>query len=65
VALKDRNRVAGRDDGQSKSIKLGDTTLELTYVGLNHSDSSIVMRLPKQDLFAVDFIPVGSMPDAR
>jgi glyoxylase-like metal-dependent hydrolase (beta-lactamase superfamily II) len=45
------------------TITLGDTTLELTYVGLNHSDSSIVMRLPKQKLlFAVDFISVGSIP---
>jgi glyoxylase-like metal-dependent hydrolase (beta-lactamase superfamily II) len=47
----------------SRTITLGDTTLELTHVGLNHSDSSIVMRLPKQKLlFAVDFIPLGSVP---
>jgi glyoxylase-like metal-dependent hydrolase (beta-lactamase superfamily II) len=46
-----------------RTITLGDTTLELTYVGLNHSDSSLVMRLPKEKvLFAVDFIPVGSFP---
>ena len=46
-----------------RTITLGDTTLELTYVGLNHSDNSVVMRLPKQKvLFAVDFIPVGSFP---
>jgi len=46
-----------------RTITLGGTTLELTYVGLNHSDSSIVMRLPKEGLlFAVDFIPVGSVP---
>jgi glyoxylase-like metal-dependent hydrolase (beta-lactamase superfamily II) len=46
-----------------RTITLGDTTLELTYVGLNHSDNSLVMRLPKQKvLFAVDFIPVGSFP---
>jgi glyoxylase-like metal-dependent hydrolase (beta-lactamase superfamily II) len=44
-------------------ITLGDTTLELTFTGLNHSDNSLVMRLPKQRvLFAVDFIPVGSFP---
>jgi glyoxylase-like metal-dependent hydrolase (beta-lactamase superfamily II) len=44
-------------------IKLGNTTLELSYLGLNHSDSSIVMRLPKEKiLFAVDFLPVGSVP---
>jgi glyoxylase-like metal-dependent hydrolase (beta-lactamase superfamily II) len=46
-----------------RTITLGDTTLELTYVGLNHSDSSLVMRLPKQRLlFAVDFMPVASVP---
>lgn len=46
-----------------KTITLGGTVIELTYVGLNHSDSSIVMRLPKEKiLFAVDFIPVGSVP---
>lgn len=43
-------------------IQLGGTTLELLYVGLNHSDSSIVMRLPKEKIiFAVDFIPVGAL----
>jgi glyoxylase-like metal-dependent hydrolase (beta-lactamase superfamily II) len=48
---------------KSRKLTLGGTTLELTYVGLNHSDSSIVMRLPKERLlFAVDFIPVGSVP---
>jgi glyoxylase-like metal-dependent hydrolase (beta-lactamase superfamily II) len=47
----------------NRTITLGDTTLELMYVGLNHSDSSLVMRLPRQRLlFAVDFIPVGSVP---
>jgi glyoxylase-like metal-dependent hydrolase (beta-lactamase superfamily II) len=46
-----------------RTITLGDTTLELIYVGLNHSDSSLVMRLPKERvIFAVDFIPVGSLP---
>jgi glyoxylase-like metal-dependent hydrolase (beta-lactamase superfamily II) len=47
----------------SRTITLGGTALELTYVGLNHSDNSIVMRLPKEKiLFAVDFIAVGSVP---
>ncbi len=46
-----------------RTIVLGDTTLELSYVGLNHSDSTLVMRLPKQKiLFAVDFLPVGGFP---
>lgn len=44
-------------------INLGGTTLELTYLGLNHSDSTIVMRLPQEKiLFAVDFLPVGQVP---
>src|SRR6185436_15889384 len=48
---------------KNRTIKLGGTTLELTYIGLNHSDSTLVMRLPKEKiLFAVDFIPVGSVP---
>jgi hypothetical protein len=29
-----------------RTIKLGGTTLELKYLGLNHSDSNLVMRLP-------------------
>ena len=48
---------------KKRTLTLGGTQLELTYLGLNHSDSSIVMRLPKEKiLFAVDFIPVGSIP---
>jgi glyoxylase-like metal-dependent hydrolase (beta-lactamase superfamily II) len=48
---------------KSKTLKLGGTTLELTYVGLNHSDSTLVMRLPKEKvLFVVDIIPVGQVP---
>jgi glyoxylase-like metal-dependent hydrolase (beta-lactamase superfamily II) len=55
-------------------IELGGTVVELSYVGKNHSNNSIVMRFPKERiLFAVDFIPVkqlawrefldGYMPD--
>ena len=48
---------------KKRVIQLGGTTLELTYVGLNHSDSSIVMRLPKEKiLFVVDTLPVGQVP---
>ncbi|HWP59090.1 MAG TPA: MBL fold metallo-hydrolase [Candidatus Acidoferrales bacterium] len=48
---------------KSRTIKLGGTTLELIYLGPNHSDSSLVMRLPKEKIiFAVDFIPVGTLP---
>jgi glyoxylase-like metal-dependent hydrolase (beta-lactamase superfamily II) len=49
-------------DGR-KTIKLGGTTLELIYLGRNHSDSNIVMRLPKEKIvFIVDTIPVGTVP---
>jgi glyoxylase-like metal-dependent hydrolase (beta-lactamase superfamily II) len=42
-----------------KVISLGGTTLELDYVGLNHSDNMLVMRLPKEKIiFTVDWIPV-------
>jgi glyoxylase-like metal-dependent hydrolase (beta-lactamase superfamily II) len=45
-----------------KVLKLGDTTLELIYVGRNHSDNSLVMRLPKQRLvFVVDFAPIEAV----
>jgi glyoxylase-like metal-dependent hydrolase (beta-lactamase superfamily II) len=47
----------------SRTIKLGDTTLELTYSGLNHSDSMLLMSLPKEKIiFAVDIVPVGTLP---
>ena len=46
-----------------KTVQLGGTTLELTYHGLNHSDSTIVMRLPKEKIiFTVDTVPVGQFP---
>jgi glyoxylase-like metal-dependent hydrolase (beta-lactamase superfamily II) len=46
-----------------RTIKMGGTVLELTYVGLNHSDSTLVMRLPKEKLlFVVDLLPVGAFP---
>lgn len=45
-----------------KTIKLGGTTLELTYVGRNHSDNSLVMRLPKEKIvFVVDFAPIEAV----
>ncbi len=43
------------------SLELGGKTVELIYVGKNHSDNSIVMNFPEERaLFAVDFIPTGS-----
>lgn len=53
-----------------RTISLGGTELELLYVGRNHSDNSLVMRLLKEKLlFVVDFIPVQAvnwrnMPDS-
>jgi glyoxylase-like metal-dependent hydrolase (beta-lactamase superfamily II) len=48
---------------KNRTIKLGGTVLELHYMGLNHSDSNLVMRLPKEKLvFIVDTIPVGAFP---
>ena len=65
AALKDPHTVLPDQtvSNRGKTIKLGGTTLELKYVGLNHSDSMLVMRLPKEKLiFVVDSIPVGSFP---
>jgi glyoxylase-like metal-dependent hydrolase (beta-lactamase superfamily II) len=45
-----------------KTITLGGTTLELHYVGKNHSDSTLVMRLPKEKIiFTVDWIPLQAV----
>jgi glyoxylase-like metal-dependent hydrolase (beta-lactamase superfamily II) len=45
-----------------RNITLGGTTLELNYVGKNHSDSMLVMRLPKEKIiFTVDWIPIQSV----
>ena len=44
------------------TIELGGTEVELSYVGRNHSDNSIVVRFPRERiLFAVDFIPVEAV----
>ena len=43
-------------------IDLGGKTVELIYVGKNHSDNSVVARFPAERvLFAVDFIPVKGL----
>ena len=45
------------------SIELGGATIELDYVGRNHSDNSVVLLYPARRVaFAVDFIPVNSVP---
>ena len=42
---------------------MGGTILELSYVGLNHSDSTLVFRLPQERLlFVVDLLPVAGFP---
>jgi glyoxylase-like metal-dependent hydrolase (beta-lactamase superfamily II) len=43
-------------------INLGGKTVELHYVGKNHSDNTIVARFPaERALFAVDWIPVKAL----
>jgi glyoxylase-like metal-dependent hydrolase (beta-lactamase superfamily II) len=46
-----------------RTLTLGGTTLGMSYVGRNHSDTTLVLRLPKEKIIlAVDFIQVGSFP---
>ena len=48
--------------GKSRTIRLGGTVLELHYVGKNHSDNTLVMRLPKEKIiFTVDWIPLQAV----
>jgi glyoxylase-like metal-dependent hydrolase (beta-lactamase superfamily II) len=48
---------------RGRTIRLGGTTLELKYYGVNHSDSSLVMFLPKEKIaFAVDWLSAGTFP---
>lgn len=63
-ALKDPHTpVPDEAVGERRVIKLGGTTLELVHPGRNHSDSSLVMFLPKEKLiFAVDFNQLGTVP---
>jgi glyoxylase-like metal-dependent hydrolase (beta-lactamase superfamily II) len=64
AALKGRDVVIPDQVVDAKrTLKLGGTTLELVYTGRNHSDSSLVMLLPKEKIiFAVDFNSVGAVP---
>jgi glyoxylase-like metal-dependent hydrolase (beta-lactamase superfamily II) len=64
AALKGRDVVIPDQVVDAKrTLKLGGTTLELIYTGRNHSDSSLVMLLPKEKvIFAVDFNALGSVP---
>src|SRR5262245_5412715 len=65
AVLKDPNTpLPDQTVGNSgRVINLGGTRVELKYLGLNHSDSTLVTYLPKEKLvFIVDTIPVGSFP---
>ena len=64
AALQDPNTpVPDESFTGNRTLRLGGTTLELLYLGVNHSDSTLVMRLPKERIiFTVDWIPVGSLP---
>lgn len=45
------------------TIELGGKTVNLLYVGRNHSDNSIVMHFPaERAIFAVDFISIDRLP---
>ena len=64
-ALADPNTVLPDESvsDRGRTIKLGGTTLELSYLGETHSDSMLVMRLPKEKIiFAVDWISAGTFP---
>jgi glyoxylase-like metal-dependent hydrolase (beta-lactamase superfamily II) len=62
--LNDPNTVLPDESvDRNRTITLGGTALELTHIGPNHSDSTLVMRLPKERIiFLVDLIPVGAAP---
>lgn len=64
AALKGKDIVIpDRTLNNKDALILGGTTLELHYTGRNHSDSSLVMFLPKEKIiFAVDFNALGSVP---
>ena len=54
AVLKDPHTVLPDESVSDKGriIKLGGTTLELWYFGLNHSDSTLVMNLPKEKSYS-------------
>jgi glyoxylase-like metal-dependent hydrolase (beta-lactamase superfamily II) len=50
-------------DDSGRVIRLGGKLVELSFVGLNHSDSTLVLRLVQERLiFVVDLVPVGAFP---
>jgi len=50
-------------DDTGRVIRMGGKIVELSYVGPNHSDSTLVLRLVQERIiFVVDLIPVGAFP---
>ncbi len=48
---------------QSMTLELGGQRVELTYLGKNHSDNSVVAYFPaEKTLFAVDFVSTRRLP---
>jgi glyoxylase-like metal-dependent hydrolase (beta-lactamase superfamily II) len=64
AVLNDPNTVLPDETvDRRRTLTVGGTTLELTYIGPNHSDSTLVMRLPRERIvFVVDLLPVGQVP---
>jgi glyoxylase-like metal-dependent hydrolase (beta-lactamase superfamily II) len=45
-----------------RTLSIGGTDLELNYLGMNHTEDMLLMRLPRERLiFTVDWIPVESV----
>ncbi len=64
VQLADPHTIIPDETFDSKKIiTLGGTTIEMIYMGVNHSDSTVVMRLPKEKIiFTVDTVAAGQFP---
>src|SRR5262249_61170790 len=65
IGVLKRPDVAVPDAGVDieRASNLGGTTLELIYLGKNHSDSTLVMRLPNEKIiFTVDWISLETVP---
>jgi glyoxylase-like metal-dependent hydrolase (beta-lactamase superfamily II) len=64
AVLKDPHTVLPDETFEkSRTITLGGTTVEMIYMGLNHSDSTAVIRLPKEKIiFTVDTVAAGQFP---
>jgi esterase FrsA len=48
--------------GDRQVLKVGRTTVELHYMGRNHSDNSLVISVPAQKvIYAADWLPLGEL----